>query len=115
MSPVRMSKIEGTTRNALAYKDAFNNRDVDAVLALLCDDCVFEPVQDGAQVEGVEAIQAYLEKMFRGNEQAKMEIEEIFGMGLHVILRWRMDGQRGVDIFKFRGALIAEKVSYQKA
>jgi len=115
MSPVRMSKIESSTRNALAYKDAFNKHDVNTILALLSQDCVFEPVQDGLRIEGIEAIRAYLEEMFKGNEQAKMEIEEIFGMGLHVILRWRVDGQRGVDIFKFRGELICEKVSYQKA
>jgi len=114
MSPIRMSKIESSTRNALAYKDAFNSRDVDAILTLLSDDCVFEPVQDSLRIEGIEAIQAHLDEMFKSNEQAKIEIEEIFGMGLHVILRWRMNNKNGVDIFKFRGELICEKRSYAK-
>ena len=114
MSPIRMSKIESSTRNALAYKEAFNNLDVDAILAMLSKDCVFEPIQDITQIKGIEAIQAYLEEMFKSNEQAKIEIEEIFGMGLHVIIRWRMNNQRGVDIFKFRGELICEKRSYAK-
>ncbi len=114
MCPVRMSKIESSTRCVLAYKDAFNNHDVDAILALLSEDCVFEPVQDDARVEGIEAIRAYLEEMFKGNEQAQIKLEDISGMGLHVIMRWQMGDQRGVDIFKFHGELICEKLSYVK-
>lgn len=114
MSPVRMSKIESSTRNALTYKDAFNKKSVDTILALLSDDCIFEPVQNDTQIKGIEAIQTHLEEIFKSNEQAKIEIEEIFGIGLHVIMRWRMNDRRGVDIFKFRGELICEKRSYSK-
>jgi hypothetical protein len=47
-----------------------------------------------------------------------MEIEEIFGMGMHCIMRWKYtwgDGHvRGVDVFKIEDNLICEKFSYVK-
>ena len=114
MSPVRMSKVEASTRVVLAYKDAFNNHNVDAIVAMLSDDCVFEPVQDNLRVQGIEAIHAHLQEAFKGTEQAQIKVEAVFGVGLHVILQWQMDGQHGVDIFKFREGMICEKTSYVK-
>ncbi len=112
MTPVRMSKVESSERNALAYKEAFNKQDIDGILALLSDDCLFEPINDGVIFRGKNEISMALAEAF--TSAPKLEIEEIFGVGLHVILRWRMNDQRGVDIFKFRGDLICEKLSYIK-
>lgn len=114
MTPIRMSKIEGTTRTVLTYKDAFNRHEADTICALLRDDCIFEAEQDGIAYKGKEEIRKYFEGFFAKSPQAELKIEEIFGMGLRVILRWQMDSERGVDIFKFQGKLICERLTYRK-
>lgn len=108
MTPVRMSKVESSTRHVLAY----NQHAVDAILNLLSDDCVFEPVSNGIVFQGKDKIKTALIEEF--TSKPKLKIEEIFGLGLHVVMRWKIDGQRGADIFKFRGELICEKHSYAK-
>ncbi len=114
MTPVRMSKVESSVRVALAFWEAFNRQDVEAALALLSEDCFFEPVESDVRIAGREEIELYLRKMLGEGKPASLEIESVFGLGLHVIIRWQMSALRGVDIFKFRGDLICEKLSYMK-
>jgi len=121
MSPVRVSKIESGMRIVLDFNEAFNRHDVSKIAELLRDDCIFEttnPAPDGSSYKGKGAITEYLQGFFHRSPQAHMEIEEIFGMGLHCILRWKYtwgDGHvRGVDIFKIEEGLISEKLSYVK-
>ena len=126
MSPTRMSKIEGGTRVVLAFNEAFNRHDVAGMLELMSDDCVFEntaPAPDGTMYKGKEAVTQFWQDFFRESPQAHIEIEEIFGMGFHCVMRWRYKwvdaaGEkghiRGVDIFKLRDGLISEKLSYVK-
>jgi steroid delta-isomerase-like uncharacterized protein len=114
MTPVRMSKIESPTRAVLSYKEAFNNRDVDAILALLSEDCIFEPAQNGLILKGKAAIKTYLTEFFTKLPDKKLKGIDIFQAGFHVVFRWELDGKRGVDIFDFREGLISEKLSYQK-
>lgn len=121
MNPVRMAKIESGMRIVLDFNEAFNRHDVSKIAELLRDDCIFEttnPAPDGNTYKGKGAITEYLQGFFQRSPQAQMEIEEIFGMGLHCVLRWKYtwgDGHvRGVDIFKIEGGLISEKLSYVK-
>ena len=60
---------------------------------------------------------------FRELPHAHIDIEEIFGAGDHCIMRWKYSwvdsaGQkghvRGVDIFREKEGLLAEKFSYVK-
>ena len=121
MSPVRMAKIESGMRIVLDFNEAFNRHDVSKIAELLRDDCIFEttnPFPDGSSYKGKGAITEYLQEFFQRSPQAYMEIEEIFGMGLHCIMRWKYtwgDGHvRGVDVFKIEEGLISEKLSYVK-
>ena len=114
MSPVRMSKMETPMRVVLAYKEAFNNRDADAILAMLSDDCVFEPVENGIVLKGKDEIKTYLGELFARLSDAKLTSIDLFQAGFHVVFRWELEGTSGADIFKFREDLICEKLSYAK-
>ena len=126
MSPIRMSKIEASLRIVLEFNEAFNRHDVAGMMKLMSDDCIFEntsPAPDGTVYSGKEAVTQFWQDFFRESPQAHIEIEEIFGMGMRCIMRWKYDwidaaGQkghvRGVDIFLVKDGLIAEKLSYVK-
>jgi ketosteroid isomerase-like protein len=126
MSPTRMAKIESAMRIVLDFNEAFNHHNVPGMMQLMSDDCVFEntePAPDGTRYEGKEAVTKFWQDFFREAPQAHIDIEDIFGMGNHCIMRWKynwVDGQgkqghvRGIDIFQVREGLIAEKLSYVK-
>lgn len=126
MSPIRMENLESSVRLALAFNEAFNQHDVDGMMKLMSADCVFEntfPAPDGTVYAGKEAVTRFWEEFFRQSPQAHIHIEEIFGLGLRCVMRWRYewtaeDGSqghvRGVDIFKVHDGLISEKLSYVK-
>ena len=126
MSPTRLSRLESSMRIVLEFNEAFNRHDIPGMVARMSDDCIFEDpahVPDGKKYTGKEAISHYWEAFFRQSPQARMEIEEIFGMGLRCVLRWRCtrdkdDGSigyiRGVDLFQLRDGAISEQLSYVK-
>jgi predicted SnoaL-like aldol condensation-catalyzing enzyme len=121
-----MSKIESSMRIVLEFNEAFNRHDVAGMMKLMSDDCVFEntaPAPDGTVYSGKEAVTQFWQVFFRESPQAHIEIEEIFGLGLRCIMRWRYEwmdeaGQkghvRGVDIFQVKDGFISEKLSYVK-
>jgi len=100
--------------------------DLDAIMALMTDDAVFEstgPAPDGVRVEGAEAIRAEWAGMFRDTRDAEFRFEESFLSGDRATARWRFswtndDGTRGhvrgVDVMRVEGDRIAEKLSYVK-
>jgi ketosteroid isomerase-like protein len=107
------------------FNDAFNRHDVDAVMALMTEDCVFDntrPPPEGERFIGQEAVRAYWEAFFRRSPRAHFETEEIFAAGDRCVVRWRYtwirEGkaghERGVDIFRVQGGKVAEKLSYVK-
>lgn len=121
MTPVRMSKIESGMRIVLEFNEAFNRHDIAGMMSYMTDDCIFEntdPAPDGTTYSGKEAVTKFWQDFFRESPHAHIEIEEIFGMGLHCIMRWKYtwgEGHvRGVDVFKLRDNLICEKLSYVK-
>ena len=114
MSPIRMGKVESPTRSVIAYKEAFNNREVDAILSIFSDDCVWEPAQNGLALKGKVQIREYLENFFKNTPQVELKGKDLFQTGYHVVFRWEMDDIGGVDIFKFRKELICEVYSYTK-
>jgi len=126
MSPARLSKLETAMRIVLAFNDSFNQQDVEGMMKLMSDDCVFEntaPAPDGTVYTGKDAVTQFWQGFFRESPRAHIEIEEIFGLGNHCIMRWRYDWVdeagtkghvRGVDIFRVREGLISEKLSYVK-
>lgn len=107
------------------FNDAFNRHDVDAVMAAMTDDCVFEntsPFPDGTRIEGQSAVRAYWEKFFQGSPTAHFDAEDVFASKDRCLVRWKYtktkDGKpwhiRGVDVFRVRGGKISEKLSYVK-
>ena len=126
MSPIRMSKLETAMRLVLAFNEAFNRHDVAGMMQHMSDDCIFEntyPAPDGTVYAGKEAVARYWQDFFDKSPHARIEIEEIFGMGERCIMRWRYrwidpaghEGHvRGVDIFRVRDGLIHKKLSYVK-
>ncbi len=121
MSPARMSKIEASVRTVMEFNDAFNRHDVTGMMQLSTDDTVFEnthPSPDGTKYSGKEAVTKFWDEFFRESANAHIDIEEIFGFGNRCVMRWKYtwgDGHiRGVDVFKLKDGLIAEKLSYVK-
>jgi len=113
MSPIRMSKIESGVRAVLEFNEAFNRHDVAGMMKCLSDDCVLEDANNNSY-SGKESIIRFYQDLFSESPQANIEIEEIFGLGLRVVMRWKYDNARGVDVFKLKDGLICEKLSYVK-
>ena len=100
--------------------------DLDAIMALMADDAVFEstgPAPDGRRVEGSEAIRQEWQEMFDGTRDASFTFEESFVCGDRAAARWVFgwtndDGSpgriRGTDVIRVRDGRIAEKLSYVK-
>lgn len=105
---------------------AFDRRDIEAVMALVTEDCVFEstsPAPDGVRFEGAAAVRAEWEKLFANTDDPRFETEETVVLGDRGVVRWTYSwrepsGQRGhvrgVDVLRLRGGKIAEKMSYVK-
>ena len=110
----------------LAFNAALNRRDLDAMMALMTADCLFEntyPPPDGARYRGQAAVRAFWVEFFAGSASCAIEIEEIFAQDERVVMLWTyrwtdLTGTtghiRGVDVYRLRDGLIAEKLSYVK-
>lgn len=122
-------EVQGTeaTRAVLQrFNDAFARHDVDAVMAAMTEDCLFEntyPPPDGEQYMGQAAVRAFWERFFAASPNATFEAEETFVCNDRAVVRWRYqwveaDGKRGhvrgVDIFRVQDGKVAEKLSYVK-
>jgi uncharacterized protein (TIGR03086 family) len=117
----------GATDAALArFAAAFGAGDVDAIMALMTDDCLFEatsPAPDGTRVEGAAAVLPVWQELFGTTADAAFTTEESFVCEDRGVLRWRFswteaDGSeghvRGVDVLRFRDGKVSEKLSYVK-
>jgi uncharacterized protein (TIGR03086 family) len=117
----------GPSHAALAsFSAAFDSGDVDSIMARMTQDCVFEstgPVPDGQRHEGQVAVRAAWVQLFAQTRDPKFTDEDVFVCGDRACVRWRFtwtneDGSqghvRGVDVMRFRDALVSEKLSYVK-
>jgi ketosteroid isomerase-like protein len=103
------------------FNEAFNRHDVDAIMALMTEDVVFEntsPPPDGERYEGQAAVRAAWQRFFSSSSQATFTAEETVALGDRCLVRWRYDWGgghvRGVDIFRVEAGKVAEKLSYVK-
>jgi uncharacterized protein (TIGR03086 family) len=102
------------------FDRAFGARDVDAVMAAMTPDCVFEDTSPpgGRRHVGAAAVRAAWEALFAASPDATFTTEEIVEAGDRVVARWRYDygdgHVRGVDLFTVRDGRVAEKLSYVK-
>jgi uncharacterized protein (TIGR03086 family) len=105
---------------------AFGRGDVDAIMVLMTDDCVFEstgPAPDGERHEGAGDVRRQWEQLFSGTRDPAFSEEEAFVAGDRGVLRWRFDWVdddgspghvRGTDVLRFRDGKVSEKLSYVK-
>ncbi len=108
------------------FNRAFNCQDLDAVMALMTDDCVFEnthPAPDGTRHVGQMAVREAFASFFRSSPNARFSTEEMFAAADRCVVRWTyqwpMEGDeqnhvRGVDVFCVENGKVAEKLSYVK-
>jgi len=108
------------------FSAAFGSGDVDAIMALMTDDCVFEstgPAPDGVRHEGADAVRGVWVELFGQTPDAAFTEEESFVAGDRGVLSWRFDWTnddgspghvRGVDVLRLRDGLVCEKFSYVK-
>jgi ketosteroid isomerase-like protein len=101
---------------AAAFQAAWDAHDLDATLALVSDDCVFESARPGAnrpRVAGRDALREVWTASFaRGGEP--FTIEDRFAAGDRVVQLWRSGSVRGVDVLRVRDGRISEKLGYVK-
>ncbi len=108
------------------FNEAFNRHDVQAVMALMTEDCLFDntyPPPDGERFEGQEAVRRFWEEFFRSSPDAFFQSEETFAHEDRCVIRWRYDWTttdgsrehvRGVDVLRVRDGKVAEKLAYVK-
>jgi ketosteroid isomerase-like protein len=108
------------------FNEAFNRHDVQAVMALMTEDCIFDntyPPPDGERFEGQEAVRRFWEEFFRSSPDAVFQSEEMITFGDRCVIRWRYDWTstdgsrahiRGVDVLRVRNGKVAEKLAYVK-
>jgi steroid delta-isomerase-like uncharacterized protein len=118
-----MSGTEETPTTIARFNEAFNQRDVEAVVQLTTDDIVFENTS-GGRFEGQLAVGRVLTRAFELMSRGRFDTEDMFAAGDRCVVQWTytFDTEepergrvRGVDIFRVRGGLVAEKFSYVKS
>ena len=118
-----MSASDNALSTVEVFNEAFNRHDVDAVMKLMTDDVVFENTS-GGRFEGHEAVRGVLTRAFELMSTGWFETEDTIAAGDRCTVRWTYKfhkeqperGQvRGIDVFRVRDGLVAEKLSYVKS
>jgi uncharacterized protein (TIGR03086 family) len=106
------------------FNAAFGRGDLDAIMALMTEDCLFEDTTppDGIRHTGQGEVRAAWEKVFANTVDPSFEVTDVRVSGdravQHVTYRWGGADDpghvRGVDLLRVRDGLVAEKRSYVK-
>ncbi len=119
------SSPDDTVAAVERFNNAFNRHDVDAVMAAMTDDCVFENTSppNGQRYEGQAQVRAAWEEFFAASPTAHFDGEDVIATGDRCVVQWRYtwtndDGStsalRGVDVLRVRDGKVAEKFAYVK-
>jgi ketosteroid isomerase-like protein len=118
-----VTSVEEVVRRFVAAWEAW---DLDAIMAVMAHDAVFEstgPAPDGVRIEGAPAIRAEWEAMVQATRDASFVFEEAVVSGDRATARWVFswtndDGSpghiRGADVLRIEGDNVIEKLSYVK-
>ena len=111
----------------VSFCDAFNRHDLDALMAHMTEDCVFDasagPEQQGRRYVGREAVRGGFAEVFETFPDGRWEEGRHWVSGDRGVSEWvfrgtRRDGTRvevnGCDLFTFRDGKIAVKDSFRK-
>ena len=109
------------------FADAFNRHDLDALMAMMTDDCVFQasagPHIDGQRSEGQQSVRAAFAAVFATFPDAHWANPTHFVAADRGVSEWTFTGTdrngkrvevTGCDVFTFRDGRIAIKNSYRK-
>jgi steroid delta-isomerase-like uncharacterized protein len=109
------------------FADAFNRHDLDALMAMMADDCIFDAsagdTADGGRHRGAAAVRAAFASVFEQFRDAQWRGARHFVAGDRAVSEWtftgtRADGKRvevrGCDVFTLRDGKIAVKDSFRK-
>ena len=109
------------------FADAWNRHDLEALMSMMTDDCVFEasagPQVAGQRSEGREAVRAAFAAVFETFPDAHWGNARHFIAGNRAVSEWTFtgtpkDGTRvevnGCDLFTLRDGKIVVKNSYRK-
>jgi len=116
-----------STSDLQTFADAWNRHDIEAIMQMMTDDCVFEasagPDVCGTRYVGRQAVQAGFMGAWKNLPDAQWRTPSHFVSGERGVSEWTFtgtaaDGSRvevnGCDVFTFRGGKIAVKNSYRK-
>jgi uncharacterized protein (TIGR02246 family) len=102
------------------FNAAWGNHDLDAAVALITDDCIFDatgPAPDGTPYKGRDAVRAAWAPIF-ADVAARFTTEDSFVGDDRFVQTWRYDFAgghiRGIDVIELRGGRISAKISYVK-
>ena len=121
-----MSTTEQTRDVIDRFNEAFNAKDIDAVMALMTEDVLHEspfPPPDGQVVRGHDANRAHWAAFFGENPTAWFDTEDMFVADDRCATLWvytfdktdpKTGHVRGADVFKVRDGKVCEKLSYVK-
>ena len=74
----RTGTLESATLATIErFNEAFNRHDVDAVMAVMTEDCVFDstrPPPDGDRIEGQAAVRRFWEEFFSRSPYTRLEL-----------------------------------------
>ena len=109
------------------FAEAWNRHDLDALMAMMTDDCVFQAsagdAVDGEKHHGQQAVRAAYAAVFEQYPDAHWGNAHHFASGDRGVSEWtfrgtRRDGKRvevlGCDLITFRDGKIAVKNSFRK-
>ena len=109
------------------FAAAWNRHDLDALMSMMTDDCVFDasagPLAVGQRSQGAQAVRAAFAAVFAAFPDAHWADARHFVAGSRGVSEWTFsgtqeDGRRvevaGCDLFTFRDGRIAIKNSYRK-
>jgi len=114
---------DALVRRVREFVDAFNRRDLDAVMRHFAEDAVYDELT-GKRNNGKDAIRSAFVPQFRGDYGPIVFDEEDLFVDpgeQKALVSWlcRLEGKsggwRGLDVLCFRGGLVVEKRTYTKA
>ena len=123
-----MSSAEATTTPSLqALLDAFNAHDVDAILSLFTEDCVYDaprgPAPGGRRFVGKDQVRKGFQARFDGIPDVVWADARHWSSGDRGVSEWTIRGTqstgepievRGCDLFEFSAGKIRRKDSFWK-